>query len=63
MDLGNNSVDDNGTDLADARAMLDAFCKKGFDGDEQKAAVVLGRPASELREMLTAKRRSTRTSK
>jgi hypothetical protein len=52
MDLGNNSVDDQGTDQAEAREMLDSFCKNGFGGDEQKAAVVLGRPVSELREML-----------
>jgi hypothetical protein len=52
MDLGNNTVDDQVTDQAAARDMLDAFCKNGFGGDEQKAAVVLGRPVSELREML-----------
>ena len=52
MDLGNNTVDDQVTDQATARDMLDAFCKNGFGGDEQKAAVVLGRPVSELREML-----------
>jgi len=52
MDLGNNTVDDQVMDQAAARDMLDAFCKNGFGGDEQKAAVVLGRPVSELREML-----------
>jgi hypothetical protein len=52
MDLGNNTVDDQVADQAAARDMLDAFCKNGFGGDEQKAAVVLGRPVSELREML-----------
>ena len=52
MDLGNDMVDYQGTDQAEARDMLDAFCKNGFGGDAQKAAAVLGRPASELREML-----------
>lgn len=52
MDIGNDTVDDQGTDQADARDMLDAFCNKGFGGDQEKAAIVLGRPVSELREML-----------
>lgn len=52
MDLGNSTLDDQATEQADARDMLDAFCRDGFGGDQDKAAVVLGRPVSELREML-----------
>lgn len=52
MDISNDPIDDHGTDQAAARDMLDAFCRNGFDGDRQKAAVVLGRPESELSEML-----------
>jgi len=52
MDIGNDPVDDQGSDQAGAREMLDSFCRNGFDGDRQKAAVVLGRPESELSEML-----------
>ena len=52
MDIGNDAVDDQGTDQAAARGMLDSFCRNGFDGDREKAAIVLGRPESELNEML-----------
>ena len=52
MDVDQNIVDDNGTDQDSAREMLRAFCDKGFKGDDEKAATALGRPVSELREML-----------
>ena len=53
MDISDgNFVDDAGTDREGARDILRAFCDNGFDGDAAKAGLVLGRPASELREML-----------
>jgi plasmid maintenance system antidote protein VapI len=52
MDIDQNTVDDEGTGQDEAREMLRAFCDNGFDGDEEKAALALGRPSSEIREML-----------
>jgi hypothetical protein len=52
MEVGSNIVDDRGTDQADAQEMLKAFCEKGFNGDDERAGVVLGRPASEIRDMI-----------
>jgi plasmid maintenance system antidote protein VapI len=52
MDLDQNDVDSSGTGQAEARDMLRAFCQNGFEGDENRAAVALGRPGSEIREML-----------
>jgi hypothetical protein len=52
MEVENNIVDDTGTDQDDARELLRAFCDKGFDGDVERAAVALGRPASALRELM-----------
>jgi len=52
MDLDQNVVDDQGTGQGDAREMLREFCDSGFEGDEEKAGLALGRPVSEIREML-----------
>jgi len=52
MDIDQNVVDDSGTGQDDAQDMLRAFCENGFDGDDQQAGLVLGRPASEIREMI-----------
>ena len=52
MEVENNIVDDAGTDQDDARELLRAFCEKGFDGDIERTAVALGRPASSLRELM-----------
>ena len=52
MEVENNIVDDAGTDQDGARELLRAFCEKGFDGDVNRAAVALGRPASALRELM-----------
>lgn len=52
MEVENNIVDDAGTDQDDARELLRAFCEKGFDGDIERAAVALGRPASSLRQLM-----------
>jgi hypothetical protein len=52
MDVESNIVDDQGTSQADAQEMLKSFCRNGFDGEEEKAGLVLGRPASEIRDMV-----------
>jgi hypothetical protein len=52
MDIESNIVDDAGTDQSDARDMLRAFCENGFDGDDERAGLALGRPASEIRDMV-----------
>ncbi|HSU25830.1 MAG TPA: hypothetical protein VLI65_07610 [Pyrinomonadaceae bacterium] len=52
MDVESNIVDDQETSQADAQEMLKAFCRNGFEGDEEKAGLVLGRPASEIRDMV-----------
>jgi hypothetical protein len=52
MDIEGNIVDDNGTDQGEAREMLRSLCDNGFDGDDERAGQVLGRPGSEIREML-----------
>ena len=52
MEVENNIVDDAGTDQDEARELLRAFCDKGFDGDVERAAVALGRPAPALSEMM-----------
>lgn len=53
MDISEgNFVDDAGTGQDGARDILRAFCDNGFEGDAEQAGLVLGRPASELREML-----------
>lgn len=45
-------VDDAGMDQAEARQMLKGLCDNGFEGDMEKASLVLGRPAGELQEHL-----------
>jgi hypothetical protein len=52
MEVENNIVDDAGTNQGEARELLRAFCDKGFDGDLERAAVALGRPAPALIEMM-----------
>jgi hypothetical protein len=52
MEVESNIVDDNGTDQSAAKEMLRAFCDNGFEGDDGRAAMVLGRPASEIRDMV-----------
>jgi hypothetical protein len=53
MEVESNIVDDNGTDQSEARNILQAFRDNGFDGDEEKAGIVLGRPSSEIHDMLS----------
>lgn len=52
MEVESNIVDDRGTDQSGARDVLRAFRDNGFGGDDEQAAMVLGRPASEIREMV-----------
>jgi hypothetical protein len=51
MDIDQNVVDDDGTGQAEASEMLRAFCKNGFDGDTEQAAMALGRNSGDLRQM------------
>ena len=49
-----NIVDDQGTDQQGAREMLRNFCDRGFDRDIGAAALVLGRPEDELKQIMDA---------
>jgi len=53
MEIKENIVDDTGSDQGDARMILREFCDNGFAGDIERAAIALGRPSSELNEMLS----------
>lgn len=50
----NNIVDDQGTDQETARQMLQNLCERGFENDLNEAALVLGRPVDELKQILAA---------
>ena len=52
MEVESNIVDDAGTDQSKAQEMLRSFRDNGFEGDDERTALVLGRPASEIREMI-----------
>jgi hypothetical protein len=52
MEVESNIVDDRGTGQDQAHEILKAFCDNGFNGDNEKAGLVLGRPPGEIREML-----------
>ena len=41
-------VDDKGTDQEEARRMLTALRDRGFEGDNEQAAMALGRPAEQV---------------
>jgi hypothetical protein len=41
-------VDDKGTDQAEAKRMLTALRDRGFDGDNEKFAVALGRSIKQV---------------
>jgi hypothetical protein len=47
-----NIVDDQGTDQQAAREMLLRFCEQGFKNDIAAAALVLGRPEDELKQIM-----------
>ena len=52
MEVESNIVDDQDTDQGSVQQMLQSFIDKGFDGDEARAALVLGRSVSEIRDMI-----------
>ena len=43
-----NALDDRGTDVAGGLALLKRLRDAGFDGDDEKFAVALGRPIEEV---------------
>lgn len=51
MNKSENIVDDQGTTQEEARSLLENFCLNGFD-DIEEAALVLGRPADELTDVI-----------
>ena len=53
MEIEKNIVDDTGSGQDEARMMLREFRDNGFTGDVERAAVALGRPSSEINEMLS----------
>lgn len=48
METQNQTVDSEGTTQKQAKSMLKNLCEKGFSGDKQQLAVVLGRSAEEI---------------
>jgi hypothetical protein len=53
MEIEKNIVDDAGSGQDEAQMMLREFCDNGFSGNVEPAAVALGRPSSEINEMLS----------
>ncbi len=47
------AVDDRGTSEADGRALLQRLRDTAFEGSDEKFGIVLGRPAEEVREMIS----------
>ena len=52
MDLGTASSNDKHSEQMNARHLLHSFCENGFDGSINACALVLGRDAAELGDML-----------
>ncbi|MCD9184884.1 MAG: hypothetical protein LUM44_00510 [Pyrinomonadaceae bacterium] len=48
METKNQMVDSDGTTQEKALSMLKNLCEKGFSGDKQQLAVVVGRNAEEI---------------
>lgn len=48
METQNQMVDSDGTTQEQAKSMLKNLCEKGFSGDRQQLAVVLGRSREEI---------------
>ena len=44
-----NQVDDRGTSAEEGRMMLRRLRSEGFEGDDEKFAIALGRPVEEVR--------------
>lgn len=47
-----NALDERGTTQEEGREMLKRFRDNGFDGSAAEAALVLGRPESEIKQMI-----------
>jgi len=47
------AVDDRGTSEAEGRALLQRLRDDAFEGSDEKFGIVLGRPAEEVREMVS----------
>ena len=47
------AVDDRGTSEAEGRALLQRLRDAAFEGSDEKFGIVLGRPAEEVREMIS----------
>jgi plasmid maintenance system antidote protein VapI len=52
MNTSENTVDDRGTTQNEARRMLAAFLRDGFENDIDEVAVVMGRPREEIEDFL-----------
>jgi len=52
MEVESNIIDDRGTDQGESQQMLQAFVENGFEGDEERTGLVLGRPGNEIRDMI-----------
>jgi len=48
LEKNENALDDRGTDNAAGLALLKRLRDEGFDSDDEKLAVALGRPAEEV---------------
>lgn len=46
-------VDDKGTDQQEAQAMIQTLRDQGFDGDNDKLAIALGRSAEQVEAMIS----------
>ena len=49
LERGAGALDDRGTDAAAGLALLRRLRDEGFEADDEKLAVALGRPAEEVR--------------
>lgn len=52
MNTQNQTVDSEGTTQNQAKLMLKNLCEKGFSSDSQQLAIVLGRSAEEIENIL-----------
>ncbi|HEV2837674.1 MAG TPA: hypothetical protein VGW58_20290, partial [Pyrinomonadaceae bacterium] len=52
QEVDEQQVDDKGTDQQEAGRMLTALRDRGFDGDNQKLAIALGRSAEQVENLI-----------
>ena len=50
--MHDQEVDDRGTDQEEAQTLLATLRDEGFDGDDEKLAVALGRSADQVESMI-----------